>query len=81
MQEEDPRPGLARLATPVAAAVLYFVFALLFLRMPLLNDSDSYYHLAVARSMPSTASSRASRGPASASSQAEATRNCCSTSS
>ncbi|MCU1244778.1 MAG: hypothetical protein JWN02_688, partial [Acidobacteria bacterium] len=49
MQADDPRPPLARLATPVVAAALFFVFAFVFLRMPLLNDSDSYYHLAVAR--------------------------------
>jgi hypothetical protein len=45
----DPRAQLARLATPIVFVIAFFLFALVFLRMPLLNDSDSYYHLAEAR--------------------------------
>src|SRR5258708_2984322 len=47
--QADPRGPLARFATPIVFAVAFFLFALVFLRMPLLNDSDSYYHLAEAR--------------------------------
>jgi hypothetical protein len=49
MPHNDPRVPLARLTTPIVFVTAFFLFALLFLRMPLLNDSDSYYHLAVGR--------------------------------
>ncbi|MEO8036586.1 MAG: hypothetical protein ABI837_19265, partial [Acidobacteriota bacterium] len=45
----ESRDRLARFITPLFFLVSFFVFAFVFLRMPLLNDSDSYYHLAVAR--------------------------------
>lgn len=42
-------PRSERVIVSLFFAVAFVLFAVLFLRMPLLNDSDSYYHLAVAR--------------------------------
>jgi hypothetical protein len=45
----ESRDRLIRLFLLPFFVVTFFLFAFVFLRMPILNDSDSYYHLAVAR--------------------------------